>query len=206
MAQRISPKNIFVVGAQCTGKTTVVNALEKHFARPENRVSSLFHTRTPTIIREVARNVLKQDKSSPIRVLQLQKRILQAQFEAENAGSSSSSSNWYISDRSGIDPIAYARVFVGEEAAEELLASTVWGELDQRMKRGIVVLCEAGCSCLVDDGTRLIPMDVKDWMRIGIISREQLDISERVARVADALGEIMDCEYPSDEKTIPTFC
>jgi len=210
MTHRINPKNIFIVGAQCTGKTTVVNALEEYFCRPENHVSSLSHIPKPTIIREVARNVLKQDNftreditSCPIRALQLQQRILQAQFEAENAASTSSSSNWYISDRSGLDPIAYARVFVGERAAEELLASTMWGELERRMKTGIVVLCEAGCRWLVDDGTRLMPTDVEDWMIIDtafrrlldargiryILLSKELDISERVALVTDALGE-----------------
>jgi hypothetical protein len=69
----------------------------------------------------------------------------------------------------------------------------------------------------VDDGTRLISIGVEDWMIIDIafrrlleareiryilFFREQHDISERVALVTDALGETMDCEYPSDD-TLP---
>jgi hypothetical protein len=102
---------------------------------------------------------------------------------------------------------------VGERAAEELLALTMWGELERRMKTGIVVLCEAGCRWLVDDGTRLMPTDVEDWMIIDtafrrlldvrgiryILLSKELDISERVALVTDALGETTVCEYPSDD-------
>jgi hypothetical protein len=55
---------------------------------------------------------------------------------------------------------------VEERAAEELLASTMWGELERRMKTGIVMLCEAGCCWLVNDGIRLMPIDVEGWMII----------------------------------------
>ncbi|OCK82951.1 hypothetical protein K432DRAFT_402478 [Lepidopterella palustris CBS 459.81] len=74
------------------------------------------------IICEVARTVLNQYDfprgditSSPARAMQLQQHIIQAQLDVENAACSTQSPHWYISDRSGIDPIAYTHVFVGEE-------------------------------------------------------------------------------------------
>jgi hypothetical protein len=73
---------------------------------------------------------------------------------------------WCICDRSGIDPIVYARCFAGAEAAAGLLASKIWLELETRMKNGIVVLCEAGSQWLVDDGVRLMPNDMEEWIYV----------------------------------------
>ena len=202
MTKRSPPKNIFVIGAQCTGKTTLVDALEEYFSQPEKSSSRL------SIIREVARDVLKRYNftrdditSSPERALQLQNYILEAQFEAETAVSIDPSADWYISDRSGIDPIVYAHIFVGEEAAKQLLASATWKKLEEHMKAGLVVLCEAGFSWLIDDGTRLMPKDIEDWKRLDaafrnllttreidyiVIPRDKTDVLDRVAVVVDA--------------------
>jgi nicotinamide riboside kinase len=190
--------NIFVIGAQCTGKTTLVNALESSFAA---------HTphQPPMVIREVARTVLKEKAfsrdditSSKARALQLQQHILEAQFHAERTASTSA---WYICDRSGLDPIAYTRVFVGKEAADEMLACEQWVELERGMKKGIVVLCEAGCSWLVDDGTRLMPTGLEEWMRVDkafrellqerdigyfVIPKDLVNLEERILLVKDA--------------------
>ncbi|RYP05736.1 hypothetical protein DL764_003594 [Monosporascus ibericus] len=178
-------RNVYIIGAQCTGKTTLVNSLEENFdssncGQPGEQMPK------PTIIREVARTVLREKKfsrdditNSPSRALQLQKYILEAQMEAENTASKSDNpSPWYICDRSGLDPIVYARVFVGEEAAEDMLASEEWQELEGRMKTGIVILCEAGCSWLVDDGTRLMPDGMEDWMRVDDAYRKLLAARE----------------------------
>ncbi|KAF2252848.1 hypothetical protein BU26DRAFT_419547, partial [Trematosphaeria pertusa] len=50
------------------------------------------------------------------------------------------------------NPIVYARVFVGEAAANDMLPTEAWIELEERMN----VLCGAGWSRLVDDGRRLM--------------------------------------------------
>lgn len=165
------PKNIFVIGAQCTGKTTLVDALERHFAQVQAKAHQ------PTIVREVARTVLQKHNftrddiiSSPERALQLQQRILEAQFEAETTAS-----NWYICDRSAIDPIVYAFLYASEPSATELFKSSMWGLLERNMKEGLVVVCETGCSWLVDDGTRLMPKDAEDWDRVDAMFRELLE-------------------------------
>jgi len=173
---------LYVIGAQCTGKTTLVNALEDRFCRGEEFFSAQGLLSKPGVIREVARTVLREKqftrddiKTSPSRALQLQKHIIDAQFAAEKAAISlDTPTAWYISDRSGLDPIIYAQLFVGEEAAGEMLASENWKELERRMKAGIVILCEAGCSWLADDGTRLMPDGMEQWMRIDNAFREQL--------------------------------
>ncbi|KAI4148015.1 MAG: hypothetical protein LQ340_005278 [Diploschistes diacapsis] len=175
-------KNIYITGAQSTGKTTIVDALEEIFCSCSNAIACENETTKPIIIREVARNVLRTYNftrdditSSASRALQLQQHILKAQFEAEESASCQSPSSWYITDRSGMDPIVYASVFVGQAAAQELLASAQWHELERRMKEGIVFLCEAGTRWLVDDGTRLMPNNEEQWMEMDQTFRQLLE-------------------------------
>ncbi|KAF1948167.1 hypothetical protein CC80DRAFT_530120 [Byssothecium circinans] len=187
MAGEAAPSRcLYIIGAQCTGKTTLVNALEDKFCRGEATPSAQGVLSKPVVIREVARTVLKEKQftrhditTSPSRALQLQKHILDAQFAAEMAAIGlDAPTPWYISDRSGLDPIVYAQLFVGEEAAGEMLASETWKELERRMKAGVVMLCEAGCSWLTDDGTRLMPDDIEQWMRLDSAFREQLAVRD----------------------------
>jgi predicted ATPase len=173
---------LYIIGAQCTGKTTLINALEEEFGRRETSSSEGAALLKPVVIREVARTVLREKQftrhditASPSRALQLQKHILDAQFAAEKAATGHESpAAWYISDRSGLDPIVYAQLFVSEEAANDMLASKEWAELEHRMKVGVVMLCEAGCIWLTDDGTRLMPDGPEEWTRIDSAFRVQL--------------------------------
>jgi nicotinamide riboside kinase len=197
-------RNIYIIGAQSTGKTTLVNALESYLNECANTNSGKW-PQNPLIIREVARTVLKDKNfsreditTSPIRALQLQQHILRAQYEAETTACARDASAWYICDRSGLDPIVYAACFIGAEPAAEMLTSKVWLELENRMKEGIVVVCEAGCHWLKDDGVRLMPSNEEEWMRIdhafrgllkargisfSILSKDMEDIKERVEYV-----------------------
>lgn len=171
-------KNLYVVGAQCTGKTTLVNALEDDYK--SNNIGR--NLPQPSVIREVARTVLKEKgfnrddiTTSPARALQLQQHILDAQLRAESSQIDESTSNWYICDRSGLDPIVYAQLFAGKSAADDMLASKAWRTLEHYMKNGIVILCEAGCTWLTDDGIRLMPEGLDDWMRVDSTFRKLLD-------------------------------
>jgi nicotinamide riboside kinase len=144
-------RNTYIIGPQCTGKTTLVNALEKVFRHDTHGASSA-DPQQPLIIREVARTVLKEKgfirediTTSPTRALQLQQHILDT------------------------------KCFVGYEAVEELLASKTWLDLEARMKKSIVVLCEAGCHWLVDDGVRLMPNDLEEWTRVEAAFRDLLE-------------------------------
>lgn len=81
---------LYIIGAQCTGKTTLVDALEDMFGSGELSNHLQGKSSRPVIIREVARTVLRDKHfsrdditTSPSRALQLQKHILDAQYEAE---------------------------------------------------------------------------------------------------------------------------
>ncbi|KAF2844345.1 hypothetical protein T440DRAFT_473459 [Plenodomus tracheiphilus IPT5] len=195
-------KSIYIIGAQCTGKTTLVNALEDCFKRSTDAKKD----QCPLVIREVARKVLKEKHfnriditTSPKRALELQQDILAAQYDAETTACSTNSVAWYICDRSGLDPIAYTKCFVGESAAAEMLSSEIWQELESRMKKGIVILCEAGCRWLTDDGVRLMPKDDEDWMRVDVAFRELLKTRgirfSSLSKDVEELKDRIDCVY-----------
>lgn len=169
MRESVSPLNIYVVGSQCTGKTTLVNKLREYFAaNPEAHAGKP----PPVVITEVARSVLKEhsftaaDVVQPARSLELQRLILNAQAAAEREVSDREN-GWFISDRSGADPIAYALRYVGPGVQETLVRSAEWNELKERMKKSLVVVCKADSQAerwLYDDGVRLMPKDVGDWV------------------------------------------
>jgi predicted ATPase len=168
MTPHSKPRNIYIVGAQCTGKTTLIKALQDHFKNTEDFGGYPFSR--PKTITEVARTVLKQHNftadditSSPARSLALQQLILQAQVATER--DISAQNDWFISDRSGADPIVYARKYVNEDAASDLIRSAGWLELRDRMRNSVVVVCEAGADWLTDDGVRLMPKDRAEWIR-----------------------------------------
>ncbi|KAK4182257.1 AAA domain-containing protein [Podospora australis] len=182
MTEHIGPRNIYIIGAQCTGKTTLVRNLSQH---PELVLSD----NPPTIITEVARTVLQehsftaQDVIDPIRTLELQRLILQAQYSAEKTAlNDNSGTSWFISDRSGMDPIVYARKYVAEELWIALLQSPEWIEMRERMILSTVIVCEAGGEAqnwLVDDGVRLMPQDEEDWIKVdegfyNLLDREEI--------------------------------
>jgi AAA domain len=85
------PPNIYLVGAQCTGKTTLLGALQTHFADARNRNFHGRHVEEPGIIEEVVRKVMRDkgfnvnDIGRPDRGLELQQHHLQAQSDAEEA-------------------------------------------------------------------------------------------------------------------------
>lgn len=164
MTSPIKPRDIYIVGAQSTGKTTLVKALENYF-----KGANGYRIDRPKIITEVARTVLQQHnftandiKSSPARALALQQLILQAQLSAERAVSEQG--EWFVSDRSGVDPIVYARKYVSKDAEGDLIKSTEWLELWGRMRKSVVIVCEAGADWLADDGVRLMPESREDWV------------------------------------------
>lgn len=183
-------RNTYVIGAQCNGKSTLVNALERH-------VKSA-HSIPPAIIKEVARTVLQTHKytaedirASPDRALQLLKLILEAQHEAE----SQHQNNFFISDRSGIDPILYAKTFVGEEAARDMMGSETWRDIERNMRSARILVCEPVPAWLHDDGVRLMPTDIGELnslhrsfcellqeLELGftIVPKEMTNIDERV--------------------------
>ncbi|KAI1311759.1 AAA domain-containing protein [Xylaria venustula] len=158
--------NIYIIGSQCTGKTTLVNAIS----------DSLKHhpvalVEPPGFIKEVARSVLEKHnftrediRCSQDRALGLQTLIVEAQADAEKSGLKAHS--WFISDRSAIDPIVYTRKYVSRKAGDTLASSAQWGEMRDRMAKSLVILCEACVDWLTDDGVRLMPLDSAEWLKL----------------------------------------
>ncbi|KAI3338376.1 AAA domain-containing protein [Ustulina deusta] len=158
--------NIYIIGSQCTGKTTLVNAISQYLEH-----HPIASAEPPGVIKEVARSVLTNHgftrddiRSSPDRALELQRLIIEAQSEAEKAQLETHS--WFISDRSAVDPIIYARKYANKEAADMLASSAQWVEMRDRMARSLVIICQAGVDWLTDDGVRLIPLDSTEWSQL----------------------------------------
>lgn len=168
MDDRTLPQTIYIVGAQRTGKTTLVNELIEYFRTPKNRMW-IEDTPEPSVIEKVARDVPEEceftasdSTSSPQRALKFQKLILKAQYRAEEAAEN----KWYISDRSAVDPVVYAKLFVGEDAADEMVRTETWWRLGGNMYRGLVFVCEPNPGCLSDDGVRMMAKGWKESMRL----------------------------------------
>ncbi|KAG5661345.1 hypothetical protein KAF25_005467 [Fusarium avenaceum] len=195
MASNATLPNIYVIGPQSTGKTTLVNKLRddlRHWLADAA-------IEPPQIVTEVARTVLTKHKytanditSSTDRCLELQKLILEAQAAAEKEALLHSS--WFISDRSGFDPLVYAREYVSPEAVVEMRRLPAWIEVKTRMENSLIVVCEAGTPWLMYDGVRLMPDNEDAWMKLSrdfcdlldetgfsycVVPRTMLDLSER---------------------------
>ncbi|SCO82746.1 uncharacterized protein FRV6_06959 [Fusarium oxysporum] len=113
--------NIYIIGPQSTGKTTLVNKLQvdlEHWL-VDTSIDK------PQIIPEVARSLLVKHKysaediqASKTRCFELQQLILEAQAEAEKEALKTSS--WFISDRSGFDPLVYTKGYAAPNAIAQL--------------------------------------------------------------------------------------
>ncbi|KIX05705.1 uncharacterized protein Z518_03677 [Rhinocladiella mackenziei CBS 650.93] len=161
-----SQPSIFIIGAQCTGKTTLVDAICTKFRAEDPNLHF-------TPVKELARGILvstnvnRDDiRAGSGKAMEFQRLVLKAQLEAELE---LRSHGLIISDRSGIDPIAYAAKYGPPEVVEGLLGTPEWKALRERMLQGIVVLCEPVPAWLFDDGVRLMPNDNTEWLELHAI-------------------------------------
>lgn len=182
----LKPKNVYIVGAHCTGKTTLLEALKKHFTPA--LAAEIFgpDTGVPNFLDEVVRMIMElksfnaDDARDPVRGWQLQLHTLSAQYRLE----STFNELWMFSDRSGIDPIVYACFFLGRDTSDRLTELAEWDFLRKRMKDGLVVLCEpTNASWLSTDPARVTLHDTEEWKNIGVAFREWLD-DEGISYVA----------------------
>lgn len=155
--------SIYIIGAQCTGKTTLVKAVSERIQAEQPGLQ--FAT-----IKELARGILisanvnRNDiRAGSVKAMEFQKLVLEAQLEQER---SLQRFSLFISDRSGIDPIAYATKYGPPEVAEEMLETATWSLLRDRMRWGLIVLCEPVSAWLFDDGVRLMPKDNQEWLEL----------------------------------------
>ncbi|KIW24648.1 uncharacterized protein PV07_10352 [Cladophialophora immunda] len=155
--------SIYIIGAQCTGKTTLVEAVSRHIRRERSHLSF-------TIIKELARGVLvtadvnRDDiRAGTEKAMNFQRLVLKTQLDEEQK---LQNRGFIISDRSGIDPIAYANLYGPPQATTEMLGSSSWAALRKRMCQSIVILSEPVLPWLFDDGVRLMPEDISEWFAL----------------------------------------
>jgi nicotinamide riboside kinase len=206
-------KNIYVVGAQCTGKTTLVKALADRFAA--DSTTEVSTTSPPVIIKEVARSVLKEHafvaadiRNSEERAFEFQKLILKAQAEAESFVSSGG--DRFISDRSGLDCLIYAQMYAGPGAPERLMKGEDWRQCLRLLSDALIVVCEPVLAWSYDDGTRLMPTDDAEWIQLHATFSQFLerlglayvilskDITDQQSRVDFVMGKLEDQEAARD--------
>ena len=189
---------IYVIGAQSTGKSTLVSHLERLF-----EAKRTYHGQPvprPQILQEVARKVLRDNNlkatevfNSKEQALELQRLIIDAQCKAENEVN-----GWYISDRSVLDALVYAQQYGGSD--ESLTSMEQMEDAVARLRDGIIVLCEPVEKWLVKDGVRLMPGDIAEWLDLHqrfqqnlaalkidhlLLPQTRLDIDERAACVIE---------------------
>ena len=162
MLSKSLKKSIYLIGPQSTGKTTLTQALQQYYG-PE----------TP-VLEEIARSILNQKKYSADSLLsnqcfQMQTDIFDAQFLEEK--SFVDQGKFFISDRNAVDPIVYAKMYSGNpDDWKHFCKSPEWKILRSRYKNQencLVVLMLPITEFLVDDGTRLMPQDLEEWIEIG---------------------------------------
>ncbi|EAQ87611.1 predicted protein [Chaetomium globosum CBS 148.51] len=199
------PPNIYIVGAQYIGKTTLVNSLRAHFYRShfphdsnsddnnkngngnddennnENNTTSPpphppSSTPPPAIIIEPRPAAADPGGTGRGRGAGAFGEDDEGDDDKHDGGGGSGDGDdaarrrgGSYRNRSGADPIAYALRYAGGEEARRALAGTAaWAGLRARMRRSLVVVCEAGAATaaagwLCDDGVRLMPEDVDEW-------------------------------------------
>ena len=154
------PKNIYIIGAQPSGKTTLTSILKTYFENTSDLTWRAVVAQKPHILGEVARQVLQDHNSTGLDVceskscaLELQTFILEAQYRAETTAKGS----WFISDRSGVDTVVYGKCYAGENGAEKLLSMNVWKELEKTLRKSLIIVCEPVITWLAEDGLRFMP-------------------------------------------------
>lgn len=151
---------VYIVGAQCTGKSTLSRAVEV-------KIKEEYPQLTVELVNEIARPALDEFhinrndiRNDPERCYFLQKLILEAQCRRE---SEIDANTMMVSDRSGIDPLAYTSLHLNDRNVQDLAQSESWKMLCRRMRDATVILCEPVEDWLHDDGVRLMPVDVCEW-------------------------------------------
>ncbi|KAL4947609.1 AAA domain-containing protein [Aspergillus filifer] len=216
----LQPVSLYIIGAQCTGKTTLVRALKQ-------AISTQHPSLQLRTISEVARTVLQEHNFtrddiaySPHRAFQLQQLILAAQYAEERKRPTELERYIVLSDRSGVDPIVYA-INYGPPLSRELLEdSTHWQYLRGRMRTSLVILCPPRQQWLKDDGTRLMAGTLSEWehthltftqvlkeneISFQIIPRELLSVEDRVEFVLRLWREMAEGNGSKEKGTTPTI-
>lgn len=159
-SRRQLSRNIYIIGPQSTGKTTLVNALVERF---DGNVP---------VIQEVARHVMKEkgysridvDSTDPARQFAMQNDIFHAQLEREDKYLREHVN--FVSDRSAIDPLVYLMHYSHSEMLNKITCTIEWQNVRKRygdVRKSLVILLLPVEEFLVDDDVRYIAKSMHDW-------------------------------------------
>src|SRR5271170_5576290 len=195
-------RNVYIIGPQSTGKTTMVKALVE---RLKGDVP---------VIQEIARHVMKEKGYSRIDVdstdlerrFAMQNDIFHAQLEKEDSYLESGTN--FVSDRSAIDPLVYLMHYSGTNMADKIISRVEWQKVRERygdMKESLVVLLLPVEEFLIDDDIRYMAKSIQDWHSLAAsfqrflheqdisaieFGEECRNIGNRVERVLTELGKL----------------
>jgi nicotinamide riboside kinase len=188
-------RNVYIIGPQSTGKTTLVKALVETL---EGEVP---------VIQEVARKVMQEKGYSRVDVdsndhekkFGLQHDIFTAQVEKETTFIQAGA--MFVSDRSAVDPLIYLFHYSGREAMNRIASTDEWRKVRDRYadtKQSLVVLLSPVREFLIDDNVRYMSKSLDDWHLLAAkfrlflgeeaipfveMGKDVLDIKDRVAHV-----------------------
>ena len=197
--RKLLGRNVYIIGPQSTGKTTLVNAIAQSL---EGDVH---------VIQEIARTVMRErgysrtdvDSDDSERRFTLQQDIFNAQVQKEITFLQLGKE--FLSDRSAVDPLVYLMHFSGQNELNRITSTDKWREVQNRYadaNQSLVVLLLPVASFLVDDEVRYMSKSLDDWNALALnfrlfmdqekipfveIGEEILDIKERVAEVMQNL-------------------
>lgn len=158
---------IFLCGAHSTGKTTLLREVQKEIPSLQS-------------LSEVARelmtkmNINRDDLEIPEKRVQFQRKLIRLQCKKEEELDQKGDD--FISDRSAIDGVVYARKYVGQKLEEELLATPAAKKcLDNYRNRSLIFIVEPHEKCMVDDHIRKVPQSLEELQDFTQIMRNILD-------------------------------
>jgi nicotinamide riboside kinase len=192
-------RNVYIIGPQSTGKTTLVNAMAQSLEGDVHVIQEI--ARTVMRERGYSRNDVDSDNSE--RRFTLQQDIFNAQVEKEMMFLQSGKE--FLSDRSAVDPLIYLMHFSGQNEVNRITSTDKWRKVRSRYadyNQSLVVLLSPVASFLVDDDVRYMSKSLDDWNALASnfrlfldqekipfveIGEEILDIKERVTEVMQNL-------------------
>jgi nicotinamide riboside kinase len=187
--------NVYIIGPQSTGKTTLVKALVDCLGG------------NVPVIQEVARNVMREkgysridvDSNDDERKFGLQCDIFNAQVEKELVLTQAGTP--FVSDRSAVDPLIYLLHYSGRETTNRITSKDEWRKVRDRYadtNQSLIVLLSPVREFLIDDDVRYMSKSLNDWHLLAAdfrlflaeeeipfieIGKDVLDIKDRVAHV-----------------------
>ena len=193
----------FLCGAHSVGKTTLLQELQRSITCKDFSSTRFESEVARTVIADMKLELKNRDPSThPDKFEDLQNEILLKQSAIEKRNDSLAFERcFYFMDRAAIDPLVYARVYLGDDAYESLVSRPHAQECINRYRNdsSLVFVVKPQPECIEYDGTRLPPKleDLKHFtdvmiqtlkeLRISFVSIDVLDLDKRVEIVKETL-------------------